>query len=144
MSIFELCQWLQNTAWGTGIRESTWVFPLIEGTHVLALALSVGTLMVMDLRLAGLIMRRAPVSAVSGQLKPWSTAGFGAWSPKSATRFCRSLAGSTGTPCAAPLPDDATKIAAVTSATSSAASRGRWRPNDRRIPRKALTLSKCR
>jgi hypothetical protein len=76
MSIFELCQWLQNTAWGTAIRESTWVFPIIEGTHVLALALSVGTLVVVDLRLAGCIMRREPVSEVSGQLMPWSVAGF--------------------------------------------------------------------
>ena len=76
MSIFEVCQWLQNTAWGTAIRESTWVFPIVEGTHVLALALSVGTLLVMDLRLAGLLMRRQPVSEVSGQLMPWSLAGF--------------------------------------------------------------------
>jgi hypothetical protein len=76
MSIFELCQWLQNTTWGTAIRESIWVFPLIEGAHVLALALSVGTLVVMDLRLAGCMMRSEPVSSVSAQLKPWSAAGF--------------------------------------------------------------------
>ena len=76
MSLFELCSWLQNTEWGTSIRESIWVFPIIEGTHVLALSLSVGTLLVMDLRLAGVLMRREPVSQVSGQLMPWSLAGF--------------------------------------------------------------------
>jgi len=76
MSLFDVCQWLQNTQGGTAIRESTWVFPLIEGTHVLALALSVGILVVMDLRIAGFLMRQEPVSQVSGQLMPWSLAGF--------------------------------------------------------------------
>jgi hypothetical protein len=77
MSLSALCQWLHDTAWGTALRESTWVFPIVEGTHVLALALSVGTLLVVDLRLAGVLMRREPVSRVSNQLMPWSIAGFG-------------------------------------------------------------------
>jgi hypothetical protein len=76
MTLASFCQWLQDTSWGTGIRESVWVFPIVEGTHVLALALSVGVLVVMDLRLAGVLMRRQPVSQISNQLMPWSLAGF--------------------------------------------------------------------
>ena len=76
MSIPDLCQWLQNTAWGTGIRESTLVFPVIEGTHAIGIALSVGVLLIMDLRLAGVLMRREPVSEISKQLMPWSLGGF--------------------------------------------------------------------
>ena len=38
---------------GTGIRESVWVFPIIEGTHLLGIALSVGLLCWFDLRLLG-------------------------------------------------------------------------------------------
>jgi len=76
MTLASFCQWLQDTPWGTGIRESVWVFPIIEGTHVLALALSVGVLVVIDLRLAGVLMRRQPVSQISNQLMPWSLAGF--------------------------------------------------------------------
>jgi hypothetical protein len=76
MSLADFCQWLQDTSWGTGIRESVWVFPIVEGTHVLALALSVGVLVVMDLRLAGVLMKREPVSRISSQLMPWSLAGF--------------------------------------------------------------------
>ena len=37
----ELCQWLQDLSWATDLRESEWMFPIIEGTHVIALALSV-------------------------------------------------------------------------------------------------------
>lgn len=76
MSLAQLCQWLQDTPWGTGIRESTWVFPIIEGTHAIGIALSVGILLLMDLRLMGVLMRREPVSQISNQLMPWSLAGY--------------------------------------------------------------------
>lgn len=76
MSIPDLCQWLQNTPWGVGIRESTLMFPVIEGTHAIGIALSVGVLLIMDLRLAGVLMRREPVSEISNQLMPWSLGGF--------------------------------------------------------------------
>ncbi len=42
MSILSMCQWLQDTNIGTSIRESIWVFPIIETIHVLALSISVG------------------------------------------------------------------------------------------------------
>lgn len=76
MSLHDLCFWLQNTAWGTAIRESTLLFPIIETIHVLGLSLSVGTIAVLDLRLLGLGLRREPVSQVMRQIMPWSLAGF--------------------------------------------------------------------
>jgi len=76
MSILEMCQWLQDTPIGTSIRESTWVFPIIEGTHLLAISLSVGTLLLMDLRLAGFLFRSEPVSRVSRAVLPISSVGF--------------------------------------------------------------------
>jgi hypothetical protein len=48
--VLSFCQWLQDTDISTAIRESNWVFPAIETTHVLALALSVGTIALIDLR----------------------------------------------------------------------------------------------
>jgi hypothetical protein len=41
MSLFEWCQWLQHTRFATAISESDWLYPLIEGSHILALPLSV-------------------------------------------------------------------------------------------------------
>ncbi len=76
MSILEVCQAIQASAIGTGIRESEYLFPFIEGTHVLGLSLSVGTVMWFDLRLLGKIMRNIPVSEVFNQLRPWMFAGF--------------------------------------------------------------------
>jgi len=76
MSIMSMCQWLQDTDIGTSIRESIWVFPIIESTHVLALSISVGLLLVSDLRLMGVIMKRRPASEVYEQIKPWMFGGF--------------------------------------------------------------------
>lgn len=76
MSILSVCEWLQQTSASTGIRESVWVFPIIESTHLLSLAASVGTIAFVDLRLIGAAMRRQPVTDVIEQLQPWALGGF--------------------------------------------------------------------
>jgi hypothetical protein len=78
MSIAEFCHWLQNTGWATALRESELMFPLLEGSHLLGITLSVGTLLMLDLRLAGILFRDRPVSAISRAVMPVSLAGF-AW-----------------------------------------------------------------
>ena len=69
--LLDFCRWLQATAPGTALRESSLVFPVVEGTHLLALGASVGTLAISDLRLMGLVMTEEPVSDVLDQLLPW-------------------------------------------------------------------------
>jgi hypothetical protein len=74
--ILQICQWLQDTSIGTGIRESVWTFPLLETVHLLALAFSVGIIMFVDLRLIGVAMRDRPVSEVFSKLQPMAVKGF--------------------------------------------------------------------
>jgi len=74
--LLSICQWLQDTSIGTGIRESIWIFPLIETVHLLALAFSVGIIMFVDLRLIGAAMKEQPVSEVFGRLQPMAVKGF--------------------------------------------------------------------
>jgi len=76
MSIVEICQWLQDTPWGTQLRESVWAFPIIEGTHLLSIAISAGTLLIMDLRLIGAIFQGEPVSRITRAVLPISIVGF--------------------------------------------------------------------
>ena len=78
MSILEFCTLLDKSEFAINIRESSVLFPLIEGTHLLGLGLSVGLIIVMDLRLAGLIMRKRSASEVWVQLFPWMMSGFAA------------------------------------------------------------------
>src|SRR5262245_32371273 len=76
MSLLECCQWIQDTQIATSFRESVYMFPVVEGIHVLGLSLSVGTVMWFDLRLCGIAMRNQPVSKVFGPIKPWMFSGF--------------------------------------------------------------------
>ncbi len=76
MSIQSICQAIQDSSIGSQLRESTYVWPAIEATHVLSLALSVGTIVLVDLRLIGATMRNEPVTDVIEQTQPWTIAGF--------------------------------------------------------------------
>ena len=76
MSLEMWCQWIQDTSIGTSIRESVLTFPLIETAHVIGLTVSVGIILMTDLRLIGAIMRREPAGDVHHQLRPWMLAGF--------------------------------------------------------------------
>ncbi len=78
MSILSICQWIQDSSIGTQIRESTYMFPIIEATHVLGLAVSVGTIALVDLRLIGAALKDEPVTDVIEQLQPWTLSGFAA------------------------------------------------------------------
>jgi Family of unknown function (DUF6644) len=71
-----IIQWMQNSDIGTGIRESIWLFPIVETTHVLALAFSVGVLVWFDLRLMGWGMKHQPISQVHRQMMPLAFIGF--------------------------------------------------------------------
>jgi len=76
-SLLQICQYIDSTPSSTAFRESLYVFPIVEGTHVIALAISVGLIMWFDLRLVGLILTRQPVSAVFNPIRPIMLAGFG-------------------------------------------------------------------
>ena len=76
MAILSLCQWLDSTAWSVALRESTWVYPIIESIHVLSLCLFLGFAVILDLRLVGIALQRTRVSEISQQLMPWTVAGF--------------------------------------------------------------------
>ncbi len=77
MSLLGMAMWLQDTAWSTSIRESTFMYPAIEATHLLVLAFSVGTIVWVDMRLLGWAMRGETLTDVLEQLQPYTLAAFG-------------------------------------------------------------------
>lgn len=76
MAVIEILQQLHDSELGTALRESLYMFPLVEGTHLVGLALSVGLILLTDLRLVGLFLKNVPVAEVLHQLRPWVLAGF--------------------------------------------------------------------
>jgi hypothetical protein len=74
--IFAICQWLEQTSIGTVIRESLWLFPVIETVHIFGIILLVGGTSILDLRLMGLTFRDEAVSKLARRFLPWAWAGF--------------------------------------------------------------------
>ena len=77
MTPIELARAISDSAIGTAISESLFLFPLIEGIHLLGLALSFGLILFTDLRLVGLFLPQVPVSTVLNALRRWIFTGFG-------------------------------------------------------------------
>ena len=73
--ILDFCRYLEITSVGVGIRESIWTYPVIESLHVLSLTIFMGLLLLWDLRLLGITLRRVPVSRVWKRLFPWIACG---------------------------------------------------------------------
>ena len=76
MSVLSFCEWLQETPFSVGIRESIVWFPLLDALHVMGTVTAVGLILALDFRLLGWGMRRTPISAIFEQLRPWAIAGI--------------------------------------------------------------------
>jgi hypothetical protein len=74
--IAAICQWLERTRVGSSVRESLWLFPVIETVHIFGIILLVGATSILDLRLMGLTFRDEPVSKLAQRFLPWAWAGF--------------------------------------------------------------------
>jgi hypothetical protein len=54
MTLYRVAETIEASALGQAIRESTWLFPAIEATHLLALALLGGSVLVIALAVLGI------------------------------------------------------------------------------------------
>ncbi len=75
--LIDYAQQIENYPAVEAFHESLYLFPLVEGTHLLGLAFSVGILAIIDLRLLGLAFRGVPKGLLLKQLRPWLLWGFG-------------------------------------------------------------------
>ena len=70
----EFLLWLETTPIANAIRSSVWLYPAIESMHYIGLAMLVGGIMLIDLRVLG-FARSLPLKSMIGLL-PWVWAGF--------------------------------------------------------------------
>jgi hypothetical protein len=76
MSLLPFFQWCYQTPVGEGIRESIWLFPVIEACHLLGLGLTAGAVLLVDLRLLGVGLSKQPVAQLSAGAQPWLLGGL--------------------------------------------------------------------
>src|SRR5258708_10693503 len=76
MSLLVFFGRLAESSWSVSLHESQYAYSIIESIHVWTLAVFFGSILMVDLRLLGLTMRKVPVSEVASRLRPWTVAGF--------------------------------------------------------------------
>ena len=76
MSIEEFLASLQASGLAAKIRDSLYLFPLIESTHVIAFTMVFGTIAIIDLRLLGIASTRRPFSRIANDVLKWTWAAF--------------------------------------------------------------------
>jgi hypothetical protein len=69
--LLQFFEWCETTAIGHAIKDSAWLFPVIEAVHLLGLSVLGGSLLVLDLRMLGLGLRRQSIGALAKETRPW-------------------------------------------------------------------------
>jgi hypothetical protein len=76
LSLYSICESIQNTGLLTAVRETPWVYPIIMATHLICIAVFGGMILMTDLRLLGLALRDHSIADVVGGLRPFKRIGF--------------------------------------------------------------------
>ena len=76
MDIDALLKSLEASGLATRIRDSLFLFPLIESTHVIGLSLVFGTIAIIDLRLLGIASTQRSFQRMASDILKWTWAAF--------------------------------------------------------------------
>jgi hypothetical protein len=74
--VLTFVRWMEESGGSVALRESVYMYPLIESAHVLTLCLFVGLASLLDLRLLGLALTSVPASRVIDRYMPFMQVGF--------------------------------------------------------------------
>jgi hypothetical protein len=71
--LWEFAQWSEATGLGKMIRNSQYAFPIVEFFHLAALAIIGGAVLIVDMRLLGLGLKKTSVAQLAKDAQPWMT-----------------------------------------------------------------------
>jgi uncharacterized protein DUF6644 len=76
MNISDFLGSVEHSNLATTIRNSLYLFPLIESFHVIGLSMVFGTIAIVDLRLLGIASTRRPFTRIASDVLKWTWAAF--------------------------------------------------------------------
>jgi len=71
--LWQFAKWSEATPLGRVIRNSEYAFPMIEFVHLAALAVIGGAVLVVDMRMLGLGLKKTPVAQLATDAQPYLT-----------------------------------------------------------------------
>jgi len=76
VDVAAVLDWLQRTSLAVQIRDSLFIFPLLESAHVIGLSLVFGTIAIVDLRLLGVASTSRPFHRLASDVMKWTWGAF--------------------------------------------------------------------
>ena len=87
MDVAALIASLEASGLATTIRNSLFLFPLIESVHVIGLTMVFGTIVIIDLRLLGIASTRRLFTAIASDVFKWTWMAFAVTATTGALMF---------------------------------------------------------
>ena len=69
--LLHFCWWLQNNSWIAFLNGTAWTAAALEIVHYFSMFILVGSMLIVDLRVLGLAMRRRDAAELAARLFPW-------------------------------------------------------------------------
>jgi uncharacterized membrane protein len=69
--LLHLCRWLQNNSFIAVINGTAWTAAVLEIVHYFSMFILVGSMVIVDLRVLGLVGRRQDATQLADRLFPW-------------------------------------------------------------------------
>jgi hypothetical protein len=66
-----LTEWIYGTALSAAIRDISWVVPVVQSIHIIAIAVVVGCALVTELRIVGIVAPDESMEVVAQRYLPW-------------------------------------------------------------------------
>jgi uncharacterized membrane protein len=74
--LLHLCRWLQDNSFIVAINGTSWTAAALEIVHYFSMFILVGSMVVVDLRVLGLVGQRQDATELAGRLFPWIWISF--------------------------------------------------------------------
>ena len=74
--LWQFAKWSEATSMGRMIRNSEYAFPMIEFVHLAALAVIGGAVLIVDMRMLGLGLKKTSVAQLAKDAQPYVTASL--------------------------------------------------------------------
>jgi hypothetical protein len=76
MSMSEFSEWLYAVPVSGYFRDAGWIVPTVQSIHIVAIAVLIGSSLLLDLQLAGIVARTEQPAAVYQRYMPWVWSGL--------------------------------------------------------------------
>jgi Ni,Fe-hydrogenase I cytochrome b subunit len=70
MSVTQFCDWLSSTPPSVLLQTVSWIIPVVQSIHILAIAVVMTSALVFNLRIVGVLSRDKPVGVVAARFVP--------------------------------------------------------------------------